>query len=136
MAEFQEILDFPPAPGLGLDGRLDPAHAGPAERRGQALFFGKANCASCHPAPFYTDNLAHDLKTERFFRPRRVNGAMAAGDGPIKTFPLRGIKDSPPYLHDGRLLTLEDSVEFFALVTGVRLTAAEKRDLVAFLRQL
>ena len=24
MAEFQELLDFPPAPGLGLDGKLDP----------------------------------------------------------------------------------------------------------------
>ncbi len=36
--------------------------------------------------------------------------------GPIKTFTLRGIKDSPPYLHDGRLLTLEDTVEFFNLV--------------------
>ena len=35
---------------------------------------------------------------------------MASQDGPIKTFPLRGIKDSPPYMHDGRLLTLEDTV--------------------------
>ena len=39
-------------------------------------------------------------------------------DGPIKTFTLRGIKDSPPYLHDGRLLTLADCVEFFNLVLG------------------
>ena len=46
-----------------------------------------------------------DLKTERFYAPRMVNGIIAVGDGPIKTFPLRGIKDSPPYLHDdaGRL---------------------------------
>jgi cytochrome c peroxidase len=136
MAEFQELLDFPPAPGLGLDGRLDPALAGAAERRGQKLFFGKANCASCHPSPCYTDNLMHNLRTERFYRPRMVNGHMAVGDGPIKTFPLRGIKDNPPYLHDGRLLTLEDTVEYFNLVTGVRLTGPEKRDLVAFLRQL
>jgi cytochrome c peroxidase len=61
---------------------------------------------------------------------------MASADGPIKTFPLRGIKDSPPYLHDGRLLTLEDTVEFFNVVTQVKLTEAEKRDLVAFLRAL
>jgi cytochrome c peroxidase len=39
---------------------------------------------------------------------------VAAADGPIKTFPLRGINDSPPYLHDGRLLTLDDTVEFFS----------------------
>jgi cytochrome c peroxidase len=61
---------------------------------------------------------------------------MASADGPIKTFPLRGIKDSPPYLHDGRLLTLEDTVEFFNVVTGVKLTEQEKGDLVAFMRQL
>jgi cytochrome c peroxidase len=58
------------------------------------------------------------------------------GDGPIKSFTLRGIKDSPPYLHDGRLLTLEDTVEFFNLVLTLKLTKDEKQDLVAFLRQL
>jgi len=65
-----------------------------------------------------------------------VNGRMASADGPIKTFPLRGIKDSPPYLHDGRMLTLEDTVEFFNLVLETKLTEADKRDLVAFLRAL
>jgi len=53
-----------------------------------------------------------------------------------KTFPLRGIKDSPPYLNDGRLLTLEDTVEFFNLVTGIKLSESEKSDLVAFMREL
>jgi cytochrome c peroxidase len=133
MAEFQALLDFPPAPKLGWDGKLDPAQASEAESRGQALFFGKAQCATCHPAPYYTDNTMHNLKTERFFEPRMINGRMASQDGPIKTFPLRGIKDSPPYLHDGRLLTLEDTVEFFNLVLGTKLTAEEKKDLLAFL---
>ncbi len=136
MAEFQEILDFPPAPKLGIDGKLDPKKATLVEMRGQELFFGKAKCASCHAAPFYTDNLMHNLRTERFFKPRMINGRMANADGPIKTFPLRGIKDSPPYLHDGRLLTLEDTVEFFNLVLETKLTAQEKQDLVAFMRQL
>ncbi len=136
MAEFQEILDFPPAPKLGVDGKLDPKKATASEMRGQELFFGKAKCASCHAAPYYTDNLMHNLKTERFFKPQMVNGRMANMDGPIKTFTLRGIKDSPPYLHDGRLLTLEDTVEFFNLVLETRLTEAEKQDLVAFMRQL
>ncbi len=136
MAEFQEILDFPPAPKLGVDGKLDPRKATASEMRGQDLFFGKAKCASCHTAPYYTDNLMHNLRTERFFKPQMVNGRMANMDGPIKTFTLRGIKDSPPYLHDGRLLTLEDTVEFFNLVLETKLTAAEKQDLVAFMRQL
>ena len=65
-----------------------------------------------------------------------INGRKASADGPIKTFPLRGIKDSPPYLHDDRLLTLEDTVEFFNLILGTRLSAQEKEDLVAFLRVL
>jgi cytochrome c peroxidase len=56
--------------------------------------------------------------------------------GPIKTFPLRGIKDSPPYLHDGRLLTLDDTVEFFTIVLETRLTKQQKSDLVAFMRAL
>ena len=130
------ILDFPPAPRLTVDGTLDRRLATPAELRGQALFFGKAACSACHPAPYYTDNLMHNLRAERFYRPRLVDGAMASADGPIKTMPLRGIKDSPPYLHDGRLLTLEDAVEFFNLVLERRLTAQDKADLVAFLRQL
>lgn len=61
---------------------------------------------------------------------------MMAADGLIKTFPLRGIKDTPPYLHDGRLLTLEDTVEYFNLVLDRKLTQQEKTDVVAFLRTL
>ena len=104
--------------------------------RGQQLFFGKARCVECHAAPYYTDNLMHNLQGERFFKSHMVNGMMAAADGPIKTFPLRGVKESPPYLHDGRLLTLEDTVEFFNLILGVQLSTQEKADLVTFLRAL
>lgn len=136
MAEFQALLDFPPAPKLDVFGRLDPAKASRSELAGEEIFFGKGRCAECHPAPYYTDNLMHNLKAERFYEPQMIHGRMASADGPIKTFPLRGIKDSPPYLHDGRLLTLDDTVEFFNLVTGVKLTEQEKKDLVAFLKCL
>jgi cytochrome c peroxidase len=136
MAEVEELLDFPPALKLGIDGMLNPRSASQAEVRGQTLFFGKAKCGSCHPAPYYTDNTMHNLQTERFYKPRIINGMMASADGPIKTFPLRGIKESPPYMHDGRLLTLEDTVEFFNLVSELGLTAREKADLVAFMRAL
>ncbi len=136
MAEFQELLDFPPAPKLGIDGKLIPIRATQAELRGQEIFFGKGQCSTCHAAPYYTDNLMHNLRAERFYKPVMINGMMASADGPIKTFPLRGIKDSPPYLHDGRLLTLDDTVEFFNLILGAKLTTEEKADLVAFLRAL
>jgi cytochrome c peroxidase len=128
MAQMQNMFDFPPAPKLNALGRLDHARATESERRGETLFFGKAQCGSCHPAPTYMDQQMHDLQVERFVaEPPR---------GRIKTFTLRGIKDSPPYLHDGRLLTLEDTVEFFNLVLGLRLSRQEKTDLVAFMRQL
>jgi cytochrome c peroxidase len=136
MAEFQEELAFPPAPKLNVFGKLDPSKANAAELRGQDVFFGKGQCAACHVPPYYTDNLMHDLKIDRFFKPVTINNMFAAGDGAIKTFPLRGIKDSPPYMHDGRLLTLDDTVEFFNLVLGTKLSQQEKQDLVQFLRAL
>jgi cytochrome c peroxidase len=136
MAHFQNIIDFPPAPKLNNQGRLDHSRATRAEIRGEAVFM--RNCASCHAPPFYTDNLSHDLQVERFYSHVGSTsiGKPGRAEGPIKTFPLRGIKDSPPYLHDGRLLTLEDTVEFFNLVLGLRMTRQDKNDLVAFLRVL
>ena len=129
MERFQVMLDFPPAPKLDPLGRLDHSLATESERRGEALFFGKAQCAACHPAPVYMDNMMHDLHLERVLKDE-------PGDGPIKSFTLRGIKDSPPYMHDGRCLTLEDTVEFFNILMQLRLDRQEKRDLVAFMRQL
>lgn len=128
MAQMQNMFDFPPAPKLNNMGMLNHALASESEIRGEKVFFGKGRCATCHPAPFYLDNQHHDLQVERFLdEPPR---------GQIKTFALRGIKESPPYLHDGRLLTLEDTVEFFNLVLELKLDSQEKRDLVAFLRVL
>jgi len=129
MAQFQNMLDFPPAPKLdSLTNRLDRSKATEEEIRGEDLFFGKANCSTCHDGPAFLDHQMHDLRLERF--------TEEPGDGPIKTFTLRGIKESPPFLHDGRCLTLEDTVEFFNLVQQLNLTPAEKTDLVAFLRCL
>ena len=136
MAEFQEMLDFPPAPKLTVLGKLHPKKASEAELRGQEVFFGKGQCSACHVPPYYTDNLMHNLQAERFYEPKKINNMMATADGPIKTFPLRGIKDSPPYLHDGRLPTLADTVEFFNLVLELGLTDRDKTDLVAFMEAL
>jgi cytochrome c peroxidase len=97
--------------------------------RGEAIFNGKGMCATCHlPATQFQDNAMHDLHVERFYQGR--------AEGPIKTFSLRGLKDSPPYLHDGRLFTIEDSVEFFNLVLGTKLNGDEKHDLAAYLKAL
>jgi len=136
MAEFLALLDFPPADKLNIYGELDKAKASQSEMRGEKLFNGKARCAACHPGPYYTDNSMHNLKAERFYKMEMANGMMMAHDGPIKTFPLRGIKDSPPYMHDGRCFTLEDTVEYFNLVQQLQLSSKEKADIVAFLKCL
>ncbi|UFS72114.1 cytochrome B6 [Geomonas sp. RF6] len=128
MAQMQNMFDVPPAPKLDPMGRLDRTKATQSEIAGEDLFFGKGKCAACHTPPFYLDHQMHDLQLERFLKD--------PPDGPIKTFTLRGIKDSPPYLHDGRCFTLEDTVEFFNLVLCLKLTAQEKANLVAFMQAL
>jgi cytochrome c peroxidase len=116
MAQMQNIIDFPPAPKLDPFGRLDPALASQQEPAGERV---------------------HDLKLERFYKPGQTfNDMVELPEGPIKTFTLRGIKDTPPYLHDSRLMTLADTVEFFNLVLGTKLTQDEKNDLVAYMLAL
>jgi cytochrome c peroxidase len=138
MAQMQNIIDFPPAPKLDPFGRLDPAKATEQELEGERVFMGKGRCAECHvPQLSFLDNNMHDLKLERFYRTgQTVNDFVALPDGPIKTFTLRGIRDTPPYLHDGRLMTLADTVEFFNLVLGTKLEQQEKQALVAYLLTL
>jgi pimeloyl-ACP methyl ester carboxylesterase len=70
-----------------------------------------------------------DLHLERFL-------AGEAGDGPIKSFTLRGIKDSPPFLHDGQLPDPRRPRRVLQLVLTLKLMKEEKQGLVAFLRQL
>ncbi len=138
MAQMQNIIDFPPAPKLDPSGKLDPAKATAKELAGEQIFMGKGRCAECHiPQQSFLDHQMHDLKLERFYKVGQVaNDQVAIPDGPIKTFTLRGIKDSPPYLHDGRLMTLADTVEFFNLVLGTKLSQEEKDQLLAYLLTL
>jgi len=86
MAQLQNMLDFPPAPKLDSKGRMDSTKATEQELRGEQIFFGKGQCASCHQPPAFLDHQMHDLKLERFLN--------EPGNGPMKTFTLRGIKDS------------------------------------------
>jgi cytochrome c peroxidase len=125
MGDFQALLDYSPAPKLAPLMTLDPKLATEQELRGETLFHGKAQCSKCHYGPAFTDEYMHDLQVERFY--------VGRPEGPIKTFALRGIKDSPPYLHDGRCPTLHDTVEFFNLILELKLSPPEKEDLVAFL---
>ncbi len=68
MAQLQNMLDFPPAPKLDRLGRLKKAKATEQELRGETLFFGRAKCGTCHPAPFYLDHQMDDLHLEEFLK--------------------------------------------------------------------
>jgi cytochrome c peroxidase len=136
MAQMQNMFGFPPAPKLDSFGRLIPGKATEQELAGEQVFYGKGRCAECHQPPFFLDDKMHDLHLERFYEVATIAGQRNMQDGPIKTFTLRGIKDSPPYHHDGRLLTLDDTVEFFNLVLQLQLTQEEKASLVTFMRAL
>lgn len=125
MGDMNSILDNPPAPKLDPLMRLIPELSSESELRGEKIFHGKGQCVKCHYGPSFVDDYMHDLRVERFY--------VGRPEGPIKTFPLRGIKDTPPYLHDGRLPTLHDAVEFFNIVLSLQLDRQEKDDLVAFL---
>jgi cytochrome c peroxidase len=84
----------------------------------------------------YLDDKMHDLKAERFHRPRMINGRWVHAKGPFKTFTLRGIQDPSLDLHDERLLTLNNTVEFLNLILGLKLSPQENKALVACMRQL
>ena len=90
MSEFEELLAFPQRTKLNLYGRLDRSKATESEKRGEDLFFGRANCASCHQATYYTDNTMHDLQTERFYKQRMEGGMMVAGDDRSRPFRCEG----------------------------------------------
>ena len=131
MAQMQNIIDFPPAPKLDPFGPARPgARRREQELAGEKVFLGKGRCAECH-VPQHVVHGPTDARPEaRALLPRRARRSTTSSrmpDGPIKTFTLRGIKDSPPYLHDGRLLTLADTVEFFNLVLGLKLDAGRRR---------
>ncbi|MCH7524140.1 MAG: cytochrome C [Bacteroidetes bacterium] len=125
MGDFNAILDFPPAPKLDILYKLIPNKSTSQELLGEKIFNGKGKCINCHSGPAFVDDYMHDLKVEKFY--------VGRPEGPIKTFPLRGIKDSPPYLHDGRCMTLHDSVEFFNLILELKLSKEEKDALVSYL---
>ena len=128
MAQMQNIIDFPPAPKLDPFGRLDPSQGHRAGTCGRAGVLRQGPLRASATAADLVPGQQHARPEARALLPAGPDGErlVTLPDGPIKTFTLRGIKDSPPYLHDGRLLTLADTVEFFNLVLGVKLTPAGK----------
>jgi cytochrome c peroxidase len=99
MAEFQELLDFPPAPKLGSTA----SSTREASERSCAARRCSSARRSARPATRAVLHRQPDAQPARraLLQARDDQRHDGHADGPIKTFPLRGIKDSPPYLHDG-----------------------------------
>jgi len=118
-----------------VEGSFDKTRA----ERGQAVFAGKARCASCHVPPLYTepgDNLhkAEDIGIDDF-------QAQRGPAGRYRTVPLRALWDTKKihkggFYHDGRFATLGDVVNHYDQHFGTRLSEQEKADLIEFLKSI
>jgi cytochrome c peroxidase len=136
----------------------NPAAMSSSARRGRALFLGKANCWLCHRGPMLTDEQFHN--TGVAWRTAGGAAAVVPADpgrsaisgkpedrGAFKTPTLREVARTAPYMHDGSFRTLQEIIEYYdrgaqsnpgldERIRPLHLTAAEKRDLAAFLRAL
>lgn len=121
------------------------------ERRGWALFDGKARCTTCHNGALLTDQQFHNVGIGMSAeKPDLGRGNIVREDryrGAFKTPTLVDIPHTGPYFHDGSAATLEEAVDVMAgggkanpyldaALTPVKLTTRERADVVAFLRAL
>jgi cytochrome c peroxidase len=117
---------------------------------GMQLFFGKANCSSCHSGPNFTDSGFHNIgvsfKIEQPDLGRFEISKLEGDKGSFKTPTLRDIARTAPYMHDGSLATLEEVVEYYDKggtpndymdeeLFPLKLTAEQKAALVVFLKE-
>jgi mono/diheme cytochrome c family protein len=133
LLEYQLRLR-PPAPPRGS---FDQG----AARRGERLFSGLAGCARCHTPPLFTDVLrGPDPTVPLLHAPSEIGAesvyASRSATGMYRTTPLRGIWQHPPYFHDGSAADLSAVVDRYDTVFSLGLTAAQKEDLVQFLKSL
>jgi hypothetical protein len=133
LLRYQLSLSTPPPP----PGSFDQTPA----RRGQALFGGKARCASCHIPPSFTDVLGGpNPNVPLLHDPAEVGTdplyAQRSATKEYRTTPLRALWQHPPYFHDGSAPTLEAVVNHYDAHFRLGLTAKQKADLVEYLKSL
>jgi len=128
-----------PKPASGVD--FDAA----AAERGKGVFSGKANCASCHRAPLWTepgwnDHLPSEMKIDSFQADRSPDGAYKTMNLAGLYIRERGLFMKPEnkgrFYHDGRFQTLLDVVNSYNSRFDLGLTSQESRDLVEYLKSL
>jgi hypothetical protein len=125
---YQLSLAAPRAPAGSFDAT--------AARRGKGLFEGKADCARCHVPPLFTEpgwnmHTPEEIGIDSFQADR-------SPDGHYRTAPLKGLwtHSKGGYYHDGRFQSLAAVVAHYERTFSLGLTAAERRDLVEYLKSL
>lgn len=123
---YQVSLPAPQPPA----GSFDAA----AAARGELVFSGAGNCASCHAGPHFTDagqrlHSAAEVGMEPLTAERSATGFY-------RTTPLRALWQHPPYFHDGSAATLHDVVQHYDTHFDLGLTQAQQADLVEYLKSL
>jgi mono/diheme cytochrome c family protein len=106
-----------------------------AVQRGKTLFFGMAQCSTCHTPPLYTD-----VNSGKLHSPSEIGVSALYADRSAtklyRTTPLRALALHPPYFHDGSEATLGDVVNHYDTQFHLGLTPQQKSDLVEYLRTL
>lgn len=126
---YQFSLDAPTPP----EGSFDAA----AAIRGKALFSGKAQCATCHSGPLFTDVIDGGK-----LHPQSASVAVdkdyvkRSATKKWRVSPLKGIWQHPPYFHDGSAATLADVVSRYNEVNKLKLSDTEKSDLTEYLKSI
>jgi hypothetical protein len=125
---YQLALSVPKAPASSFDKA--------AAARGQSLFDGKANCATCHVPPLFTEpgwnlHAAAEIGIDDF-------QANRSPDKGYRTTPLGGLftRAKGGFYHDGRFADLAEVLEHYNQVFGLNLTPQEKHDLIEYLKSL
>lgn len=133
LLEYQLSLRTPAPPEGSFDRR--------AARRGRDLFRNEARCDSCHRGPAFTDVLSGPRsRLPVLHDPIEVGMdaryAARSATGKYRTTPLRGLQQHAPYFHDGSAPDLLSVVNHYDRQFGLNLTAAQKADLVEYLKSL
>jgi mono/diheme cytochrome c family protein len=110
-------------------------------RRGRELFQNEARCATCHQGRTFTDVRSGPDRTVPLLHAPAETGmepvyASRSATGQYRTTPLRGLLQHPPYFHDGSAPDLPAVVEHYDAQLGLNLTAAQKAELVEYLKTL
>lgn len=129
---YQLSLPAPAAPA----GSFDPV----AAARGEIVFRGAGNCASCHSGDEFTDaNLRLHAPAEVVSEPEPDGApgyASRSATKQYRTAPLRGVWQHPPYFHNGSARTLADVAQAYNTRKSLGLSQAQVDDLVQFLKSL